>query len=57
VSGHQPPAWDRLVFWLIVVVIGLELAASVLPRLVGPVVVLAVVFIVVRVVLFHTRNW
>lgn len=56
-TGHQPPAWDRLIFWLIATVIGLELAASVLPHLVVPVVILAAVFVVVRMTLFHTRKW
>lgn len=56
-SGHGPPAWDRLIFWLVAGVIGLELAASVLPRLVVPVVVLAVVVIALRLVWFHTRKW
>jgi hypothetical protein len=56
-SGHHPPAWDRLVFWLIAAVIGLQLAASILPHLVVPIVVLAVIFVIVRLVLFHTRDW
>lgn len=56
-TGHQPPAWDRLIFWLVLSVIGLELAASVLPRLLVPIVVLAVMFVIVRLVLFHTRKW
>jgi hypothetical protein len=56
-SGHQPPGWDRLIFWLIAAVIGLEVAASALPHLVVPVVVLAAVFCVVRLVLFHTQKW
>jgi hypothetical protein len=53
----EHPSWERLVFWLVAGVIGLQLAASVLPRLVVPVVVLAGVFVVVRLVLFHTRKW
>lgn len=56
-TSHQPPAWDRLIFWLIAVVIGLEVAASVLPRLVVPVVILATVVIAVRLTWFHTRKW
>lgn len=56
-SGHQPSAWDRLIFWLIAAVIGLELAASVLPHLVVPVVILAAVFIALRLTWFHTRKW
>lgn len=56
-TNHQPPAWDRLIFWLIAAVIGLQVAASVLPHLVVPVVILAAVFVVVRLTLFHTRKW
>lgn len=57
-SGNSPhPSWERLVFWLIAAVIGLELLADVLPRLVVPIVVLAAVLVVVRLVLFHTRKW
>lgn len=55
-TGHQP-SWERLLAWLVVAAIGLQLAASVLPRLVVPIVVLATVFVVVRLVLFHTRKW
>lgn len=44
-------------FWLIAAVIGLQVAASVLPRLVVPVAVLAVIFVIVRLVMFHTRDW
>ena len=55
--NHQPPSWERLVFWLIAAVVVLELLASVLPRLLVPLVVLAAVFVVVRLVLFHTRKW
>jgi hypothetical protein len=54
--NHQP-SWERLVWWLIAAVIGLELLASVLPRLLVPLVVLAVIFVIVRLVLFHTRKW
>lgn len=57
-SGRSPhPSWERLLFWLIAAVISLELLADVLPRLLVPIVVLAVVFVVVRLVLFHTRKW
>ena len=43
--------------WLVVAAIALQLAANVLPRLLAPIVVLAAVFVVVRLVLFHTRKW
>jgi hypothetical protein len=40
-----------------VIAIGLEVAANVLPHLLVPVVVLAVVVAGLRLVFFHTRNW
>jgi hypothetical protein len=55
-NSHQP-SWERLVFWLIAAVVGLELLASVLPRLLVPITVLSAVFVIVRLVLFHTRKW
>jgi hypothetical protein len=54
--SHQP-SWERLLAWLVVVAIALQLAANVLPRLLIPIVVLAAVFVVIRLVLFHTRKW
>lgn len=51
------PSWERLVFWLVALTIVLELLANVLPLLLVPIVVLAGVFIVLRLVLFHTRKW
>jgi uncharacterized membrane protein YhhN len=56
-TPHQPPSWERLLAWLVVGAISLQVLASVLPRLLVPVVVLAGVFVVVRLVLFHTRRW
>ncbi len=50
-----PPSWERLVWSLIAAVIGLELLASVLPRLLVPLVVLAVVVVVVRLVWWYTQ--
>ncbi|HTZ88593.1 MAG TPA: hypothetical protein VMB05_18170 [Solirubrobacteraceae bacterium] len=52
--SHQP-SWERLVWWLIASVIGLQLLADVLPRLVVPISVLAIVFGVVRLIWWHTR--
>jgi hypothetical protein len=54
--SHQP-SWERLLAWLVVATIALQLAANVLPRLLVPIVVLAAVFVVVRLTLFHTRKW
>ncbi len=56
-TSHDHPPWERLIFWLIAGVIGLQLVAAMLLRLVVPIVVLAAVFCVVRVVLFYTRKW
>jgi hypothetical protein len=51
------PSWQRLGAWLIAAVVALQVLANDLPRLVVPVSVLALVFVVVRLVLFHTRKW
>ncbi len=56
-QGNHPPSWERLAFVLVAAAIGLQILANVLPRLLVPAVVLAIVFIVVRVVIFHTRRW
>jgi uncharacterized membrane protein YhhN len=55
--SHQSPSWERLLAWLVVGAISLQVLANVLPRLLMPIVVLAAVFVVVRLVLFHTRKW
>ena len=55
-APHQP-SWERLLLWLIISAVALELLANVLPRIVVPIAVLAAVFVVVRLVLFHTRKW
>lgn len=56
-SGHQQPSWERLLAWLVVGAISLQVLANVLPRLLMPIVVLAGVVVVVRLVLFCTRRW
>lgn len=56
-SGHQSPPWERILAWLVVGAIAANILAGVLPRLLVPIVVLAVIFVVVRLVLFHTRKW
>lgn len=53
---HNQPSWERLVWWLIAAVIGLELLASVLPRLLVPLVILGALAAVLRLVFFHTRR-
>jgi hypothetical protein len=50
-----PPSWERLLWSLIATVIGLELLAGLLPRLLVPLVVLAVVVVVVRLVWWYTQ--
>lgn len=51
----SPPSWQRLIAWLIVAVIGLELLVAVLPRLLVPLIVLAVVVCVLRLVWWYTQ--
>jgi hypothetical protein len=57
VTSHQPPSWERIIAWLVVAAVSLDVLVDVLPRLLVPLVVLAAVFVVVRLVLFHTRQW
>jgi hypothetical protein len=52
--NHQP-SWEHLVWWLIAGVIGLQLLASVLPRLLVPLVVLAIVAAGLRLIWWYTR--
>lgn len=54
-NGHQSPT-ERVLWQLIAAVIALELLSGVLPKLLVPLIVLAVLFVVVRLVLFHTRH-
>jgi hypothetical protein len=49
------PSWERLVFYLIALVVGLQVLASVLPRLLVPLVVLAVVVGVLRLIWWYTQ--
>jgi hypothetical protein len=55
VNHGGQPSWERLAWWLIAAVIGLELLANVLPRLLVPLVVLAVVVVIVRLVWWYTQ--
>jgi len=48
---------ERLVVGLVACAISTDVLATELPRLIPYLVVLAVVFVVVRLVLFHTRKW
>lgn len=54
-NHSSQPSWERLAWWLIAVVIGLELLAGVLPRLLMPLVVLAFVVVIVRLVWWYTQ--
>jgi hypothetical protein len=53
-SGHQP-SWERIVVGLVVGVISLQVLASALPRLLVPLVVLAVVVGLLRFVWWYTQ--
>jgi hypothetical protein len=56
-SSHgSPPSWERLLAWLVVGAISAQILASVLPKLLPAFIVLAVIFVTVRLVLFHTRH-
>jgi len=57
VNHSGKPSWEHLVFWLIAAVIGLQVLASVLPRLLVPLVVLAVVAAVLRLLWYFTNRY
>jgi hypothetical protein len=48
---------ERAVVGLIAAAISVDTLATELPRVMPYLVVLAVIFVVVRLVLFHTRKW
>lgn len=50
-----PQSWERLLWSLIAAVVGLELLADLLPRLLVPLMVLAVVAVIVRLVWWYTQ--
>lgn len=52
--GGTPP-WQRLIVWLVVGAIGLNILAGVLPRLIVPLIVVALVVVIVRLVWWYTR--
>jgi len=54
-GGHQSPGWERIIAWLVVGAISLNVLADVLPRLLVPLVVLAVVFGVLRLIWWYTQ--
>jgi hypothetical protein len=53
-SGHQP-SWERIIVWLVVGAVSLQVLAGVLPRLLAPLVVLAIVAVIVRLVWWYTQ--
>jgi hypothetical protein len=48
---------ERVIVGLVACAIGVDVLAAELPRVMPYLVVLAVIFVVVRLVLFHTRKW
>jgi hypothetical protein len=48
---------EQLIIGLVVTVVTLEMLASILPHVLIPIVVLATVVVIVRLVFFHTRRW
>jgi hypothetical protein len=48
---------ERVVVGLVACAISVDVLAAELPRVMPYLVVLAVIFVVVRLVLFHTRKW
>lgn len=48
---------ERAVVGLVAAAIAVDVLATELPRLVPYFIVLAVIFIIVRLVLYHTRQW
>lgn len=56
-SNNNRRPLEQLILGLVVSVVALELLASILPRVLVPLVVLATVIVIVRLVFFHTRKW
>jgi hypothetical protein len=48
---------ERVIVGLVAGAISVDVLATELPRVMPYLVVLAVIFIIVRLVLFHTRKW
>jgi len=55
VNHSNQPQWERLLWSLIAAVVGLELLAAVLPRVLVSLVVLAAVVAVLRLIWWYTR--
>jgi hypothetical protein len=48
---------ERVVVGLVATAIAVNILTTELPRLLPDLIVLAVIFVIVRLVLFHTRKW
>ncbi|MGA9876796.1 MAG: hypothetical protein WBQ21_13420 [Solirubrobacteraceae bacterium] len=48
---------ERVVVGLVATAISVNILATELPRVMPYLIILAVIFVVVRLVLFHTRKW
>lgn len=48
---------ERLIVGLVVCAISVDVLSHELPRVMPYLIILAVIFVVVRLVLFHTRKW
>jgi hypothetical protein len=55
-NAHKP-SWERIVAWLVVGAISLQVLAAVLPRLLPALVVLAGVVVAVRLVWYLTNRY
>jgi hypothetical protein len=57
VNHPGKPSWERVLAWLVVGAVSVQILADVLPRLLVPLAVLGVIVAVLRLVFFHTRKW
>jgi hypothetical protein len=48
---------ERIIIGLVASAISINILAAELPRLMPYLIVLAVIFVVIRLVFFHTRKW
>ncbi len=54
-NGSHQPSWERVVAWLVVGAISLQVLANVLPRLLVPLIALAAVIGVLRLIWWYTQ--
>jgi hypothetical protein len=54
---EKPKLIERVVVGVVACAIGVQVLVADLPRLLPYLIILAVIFIAVRLVLFHTRKW